>query len=299
MVLAILVGVAGASVGAWLIAWWAIERGLRPLTSLADELGRTRASDPHIDASPVYETEELAPITFALNALLARVHATVARERRFTDAAAHELRTPLAELRAICDVAARFPDTDRLSRGMLEVNAIGQEMSSLLEALLLATRGEHAAEKEPTTVSIAVHVHAAMERRAIDIRERGIESDLRLDETASWIAAPGVVEIIVRNLIDNAIQYTPQGGAVSIRVTSDAHGAILEIRNGPVDIRRDQLGSVFEPFWRADASRSDHERRGLGLSIVAAMAEATGLRCRVELTDDQVFALTIEPDDHA
>ncbi len=261
-----------------------VRRGLRPLHRLRGELSGIDAQQPAMSSAEEPWPLELRPIVAALQGLLERLRSALERERRFTDAAAHELRTPIAELRTIADVADRWPDPERLRHGMAEARTIAQEMEALLESLLAAARGEDpGAAGSPETVALLPLARSIAER-CEGMRRRGVTCELAGDEAASWTAPRGAILAIVRNLVQNAAEHTLDGG--SIRITASANGgrAGLQIENGPVALDPADLGRLGEPFWRGDRSRSDRAHRGLGLAIVASMCEALHLERRVTMT---------------
>ena len=292
---AVVAGTVVSGLGAMMVVRVAVGRGLRPVVELAS---RVRAM-PVGEFGPVdrsgAEAAELAPITESVNDLLGRVRAAVARERRFTDAAAHELRTPVAELRMIAEVAARFPDPERSARGVEEAGAIGREIAELLEALLVATRGEATISGASEPARIGPVVSAAVERWREKLDQRGVSVSMEVDAAASWDVPPGAATMIVRNLVDNAADYTPPGGSIRIVATAGSAGAQVEVRNAPVDLTEEQAAHLFEPFWRADASRTDRAHRGLGLAIVATQCEASGLRCGARITREGELVMSIAP----
>ncbi len=263
-----------------------VRRGLRPLRRLRGELSGIDARQPAMPSAAESYPAELRPIIAALQGLLARLRAAMERERRFTDAAAHELRTPLAELRTMADVADRWPDPQRLRHGVAEARAIAQEMEALLESLLAAARGETlGAAGHAEAMALLPLARSISDRAADGMRRRGVTCELAGDETASWTAPRGAILAIVRNLVQNAAEHTLAGGSICITATAGGGHAGLRIENGPVALEPADLDHLDEPFWRGDPARSDRGHRGLGLAIVASLCEAIGLERRVTMSD--------------
>lgn len=290
LVLGGLLAAAGTSAAVWI----GVRRGLVPirrLTSALDGLGPRQLAMPTA-AGP--EPEELRPITAAVEGLLGRLRAAIERERRFTDAAAHELRTPLAELRTITDVADRWPEPERLRRSVAEARSIAAEMESLLESLLAAARGgEACASQTPEPVALLPLARAVTDGRLGDLRARGVSWVFEGDENARWTAPRGAVLAIVRNLIGNAAEYTPDGGSVRVSASANGAGTAFEVENGPVSLGPADTDRLFEPFWRAEASRSDRGHRGLGLAIVASLGDALRLRREAGITPERRLRITL------
>lgn len=216
------------------------------------------------------------------------------RERRFTDAAAHELRTPIAELRTISDVADRWPEPERLRRSVTEARAIADEMEALLESLLAVARGGKAYESQPAeSVMVLPLARSIAESKLEQFRRRGVSCALDGEDDAHWHGPRGAILAILRNLIENAAEYTPDGGSVRISATTNDGSTSFAIENGPMSLQPDQAVHIFEPFWRADTARSDREHRGLGLSIVATLADALQLRRDVAVTPERRLRISL------
>jgi signal transduction histidine kinase len=196
----------------------------------------------------------------------------------------------LAELRATAEFAVRWPEIGQATASLTDMLCIGREMERLVESLLLISRGNAAAvEGDRDRVPVAPIVHDCLERADGSISEKGLKLNVDLDERSTLQAPPDVVEIMVRNLIDNAVQYTPADGSVTIRDEGGTNGTpTLIVENDPVDLVEEDLPRLFEPFWRGEGSRSDREHVGLGMAVVHQIARATGLRVDAGLTGDRL-----------
>src|SRR4029434_3384137 len=106
------------------------------------------------------------------------------------------------------------------------------------------------------------------------------------NDDLAWHGPPGVIIAIVRNLNDTAAEYTPVWGAVRVRADANHDSTAFEVENGPVSLKTSEVDRMFEPFWRADGSRSDRNHRGLGLTIVESLASAMKLDRDVAMTAD-------------
>jgi len=233
---------------------------------------------------------ELAPVYRELNGMLERVEQTLVRERLFADAAAHELRTPLAELRTAAEVALRWPDLDRAEPALREALVIGNEMERLVDSLLLISRGQAAATwARGAAAPLGPIVRGCLERVDDSIVAKGLTVDVTLNGAATLGAPSDAVEIIVRNLISNAVHYTPARGSILIgNGQGTGGGAALYVENGPVELDAADVPRLFEPFWRREGARSDRRHSGLGLAVVDQIARAIGLRVEAELAGDRL-----------
>lgn len=275
--------------GAAAAVWAMVGRGLRPLRGVAEQAARIDAGTLSARFGSDVPTE-LGPIVTRLNELLARLEAAFARERRFTAAAAHELRTPIAELRAMAEVAIRWPG-EAPQQGMSDVLAVARNMEALAASLLALSRcesGQEQAAREP--VDLAASVGRAWEAVARRAAERGITLDVRTDgNVATALADPAMLDAVARNLLDNAVEYAPSGTRIACQV-GDGRLAVTNAQEGLSDA---DVASVFEPFWRRDKARTGGTHAGLGLSLVKAYAAAMGAQARAALTADRQFRIEL------
>ena len=260
--------------GAWI--WFATWRGLKPLDEVATEIGK-RAPE-HLDpVAPAAAPREIRPLIDALNTLFGRVGQTLDNERRFTADAAHELRTPLAAITAQAQVAARARDAAERDHALAQLTTSARRASHLVEQLLTLARLDPAAQLPLSQLRLdtlaaeicADHGAAALEKQIT------LELDAPVAVTVS--ANEAMLRILLRNLIDNAVRYTPTGGKVGVGVTART----LTVSDS---------GPGIPAAQRADALRRLHrlagqeiEGSGLGLSIVARIAELHG--AHLELAD--------------
>jgi len=189
--------------------------GLQPLDSLTKQIGvldATGAKRQFVEQSP---TKELQPVYTALKAMLERIEATIARERAFADAAAHELRTPLAELRAIARWRS-VAEPQRTEAALRDALAIAGEMERLVESLLQISRA--AVGKVSSPQRIAPIVDQLLSRHASIISSKRLRITSSIDPEAALHAGEAAMRCILGNLIDNAVSHTPAEGSVAVRI---------------------------------------------------------------------------------
>lgn len=296
LLVALGVGALIAASGTAAALWVGIGRGLAPIGRLRAEVDGFETDGYSGSALAGAYPEELRPIVGALHRLFERVAAAMDRERRFTDAAAHELRTPIAELRTVSEVAIRQPDGERLLRSAQSSREIAIEMEALLEDLLAVARGGQGKLRGCGTserVALLEAARGASSSREDDLRARGVGLEIQGDADACWSGPRGAVLAVVRNLVMNACEYTPNGGCLRITATGNGAGAALLVENGPVSLSESDVERMFEPFWRADESRTDRRRRGLGLAIVASFVEGLGLKREAALSPEGLLRIRV------
>ncbi len=265
-----------------------VTRGLSPLGRLSEDLRGIRADqlDQRLETSHL--PAELMPVGESLNAWLQRLEESFDRERRFSSHAAHELRTPLAELRAMAELGAMFPE-EATQEKFREMLAVSEELSVLLERLSLLARAE--AGRQPASrapVDLEAAVATALGRLSAKAEERGIRFDKTIDP-APFESDPVLWGTLLQNLAGNAVSHAPAGSLVTIT----AGPGTITVTNPAPDLSREDLDRMFEKFWRKDAAHTGSEHSGLGLSIVQAIARMLGGGCSATISPDQMLTITV------
>jgi len=271
-----------------------VRRGLRPLHALAHEADAiTAASLDHrftLDRLP----SELRPIGQRLNDLLNRIDQAFARERRFTADVAHELRTPIAELRTLAEVALKWPDKSAAERNFRDTLAVAAQMESLVTTLLAIARSQSGViSAQLQAVDLAAILQQTWRPHAVAAAQRNLSISWRLPQSAAVRADPAMLAPLLDNLISNAVAYTPAGGQIEFAITFSAEGTRLGITNTCENLTVADLPHLFEPFWRKDPARTSGMRCGLGLSLVAAYASAMGITVSTELPAAGRFGIVL------
>lgn len=273
----LLVGaIALAALGAFV--YLGVRAGLAPLRRLGVSVAEVDASSLAtrfpIETWPV----ELQPIVARLNDLLSRLELAFARERRFTAAAAHELRTPLAELRALAEVNLTTPgsaaEAEQSWRDTLST-VIG--MQSLASRLLDLTRTEDATRVlHPTNVPLAQAIAEAWKpwQRRADAHQ--IESRVTLVPNLEAEVDPAVLGIILANLCGNAVEHSPESSTVRIEGTRTSDGIRLHFENETNELTAAELPHMFKRSWRKEDAFDHGEHHGLGLTLAAEFANLVG-----------------------
>jgi two-component system sensor histidine kinase QseC len=261
--------------GAWV--WLATRHGLRPLDVVAEQIA---ARGPeHLDpVQPATAPEEIRPLVESINHLFARVEQAIEAEKRFTADAAHELRTPLAALSAQAQVALRARDADEQRHAIDQLITSSRRGARLVDQLLTLARVDPNEAPPGGTVDL----YGLAEEICIQHGAVAIENDvtLELDATPAIVAGdPDMLRILLRNLVDNAIRYTPAGGHVTVAVKEHTL-TVTDTGPGIPDAERER---VFNRFHRL--AGQEKEGSGLGLSIVARIAERHS--ARIQLADGE------------
>ncbi|WP_180138947.1 HAMP domain-containing sensor histidine kinase [Acinetobacter sp. YH12043] len=251
----------------WLILRFAIKRQLRPLNKISREIGSKSAQDLTPVQSPDPEITELQPIVRQLNAMLSRLGKSLAAEQRFTADASHELRSPLSAIQMRLQVLKRKYQEDAQLRQALQMiqNDVNRG-TQILENLLLLARldPEHAEQLPKQQVNLKVLVQEVLQALQPFAQEKEIHWNLKLEDAVIEANAELIFSCI-RNLVDNAIRYTPMQGQVEIRTIVEGQNLQLMIENSGEGIQEEVVQRLGERFYRALGTRT--QGSGLGLSI--------------------------------
>jgi len=256
----------------FLLLWFSIRKGLHPLANLSQEISKRQPDNlAQIDASSV--PDEVQPIVTALNDLLARMEQTLDSERRFTEDAAHQLRTPLAALQAQL-YAARHAQTEAPHQLALEQMQHSVERGIRLVNQLLTLARLDPKQARPEFAS--VHLDQLTETVCAELAPLALQREQTL-ELAAAPDLPAVtgnadlLAMLITNLVDNAIHYTQHSGNILVSLTADDSGVQLAVSDDGPGIAPDQRQRVFERFYRI--AQQNQPGTGLGLAICQRVAD--------------------------
>jgi signal transduction histidine kinase len=259
------------------LGWLVAGRVLRKLRTITAAARSISASSLHARLTLAGPDDELKELGDTFDGLLARLEAAFGAQRQFVANASHELRTPLARQRTLIEVALADPEPSvgALQDVCARVLATGEQQERLIEALLTLARSQRGLDRrEP--MDLAVIAAEVLEARRPEAERRGLTVDADL-QPAPALGDARLSERLAANLVDNAMRHNVAHGTIQVATEVVAGHAVLAVRNtGPV-VPPDQVPRLFQPFQRSGAGRTGtREGQGLGLSIVAAIAEAHG-----------------------
>jgi len=255
--------------------WWVVSGSLEPVARVRSQVARRQADD----LSPVSEAglpDEVRPLVHELNLLFGRVRTAFDAQQNFVADAAHELRTPLAALRLQAQSLDRAADPDARKVAVGRLTAGIDRATRLVEQLLVLARQEASAANGVATRPVDL---AELARRTVGdlvglAQEKEVDLGLQHADAASVEGQPDALHILLRNLVENAVKYTPHGGTVDIAVRADKDSAEVIVEDSGPGIPPDERERVFDRFYRV--AGSDAAGSGLGLAIIKAIAERHG-----------------------
>ena len=273
-----------------------VQRGLKPLRTIGEEVGELDASN----LSHRFETErlpgELLVIGEGLNDLLCRLEGAFAREHRFAGNAAHELRTPLAELKAIVQVGTGWhpkdlPEDDP-RRYFTDAESTIQRMERLVVTLLSLIR------HEPGEVEVTMEKTDLVQftRKAVELPQGGGSGrtiHVVAPDELIVMADTGLLHGILTNLLANSREYSPDESEIQCVVEEEAGYAVITLQNTCENVSEEDMDRLWEPFWRGSSSRSDPEHQGLGMSLVATYATCMKWRVAAALPRPDCFEVKV------
>ena len=238
---------------------------------------------------------ELKSICGRLNELLSRLEMAFARERCFSADVAHELRTPIAELRSLAEVALKWPSADPAAvSGFQEALDIAVQMQGIVNGLLAITRCEARTQtisRQPLAASQMVRdAWKPFEARAA---EKHLKLEWALADLPPVNSDSAMLGLILTNLFSNAVEYTPRDGVVKIGLSPNHGGLDLTVSNSTQNVIAADLPHFFERFWRKDSARSSSEHSGIGLSVAQAFAQALGLSLEASLPASSTLCMRL------
>ena len=269
-----------------------VRRAFAPVEALSDKAAEINASslNTRFDASGL--PGELVPIAVRLNELLARLERSFDRERQFSADVAHELRTPIAELRNLAEVARKWPDT-RSAEHDRDVEAISRQMEGIVSRLLALVRSDTGAlnvNAEPVDlVDLLKQCWKPLEATSA---ERRLQIAFRLAPSAPAVADPVLVKSILTNIMQNAVEYSPAGGSVEVELVHANGLNTLRVSNKAEQLAPSDVSHLFDRFWRHDASRTGTTHAGLGLPLARSFATSLGGELDASLVD-RVLTMTL------
>jgi heavy metal sensor kinase len=266
--------------------YWLSSRALAPVDRMIESSRQISFTNLHRRLVVPRTGDELQRLSETLNQMIQRLETAYLSVVQFTGDASHELRTPVAFIRTTAEVALVQPRTPESYRSALSaIHEESERITEIIEQLLILARAD-ADRYALNLVQIDVRepVSHALSKILPLAAEKGVKlhAELPEDEAAVFGDAASLLRLFLI-LLDNALKYTPEGGAVTVRISNDAGRISVAVRDSGIGIAESELDKIFDRFYQADKARSrDSGGSGLGLSIGRWIAEAHRAEIRVE-----------------
>jgi signal transduction histidine kinase len=290
--IAIVLGLAGGS--------WLTHRALTPIRQLIAGLQEVISTGKFDQRMPVRAgNDELTQLARLFNQMLEKNAGLIRGMREALDNVAHDLRTPLARLRATAEGALQSPDDvavfrEALSDALEESDRVLTMLSTVMD-ISEAEVGLMKLERIP--VNLSDFVGAAIELYQFVAEDKGIKVTMNIPKELTCYADPNRLRQVLVNLLDNALKYTPKDGQVQFSAHVRAAGVIIEVKDNGMGISQEELPRIWERLYRSDKSRTQRGL-GLGLSLVKAIVEAHEGSVSVisQVTGGSTFRVTLPPE---
>ena len=258
------------------LIWLTVGRGLLPVKRVAQEVQARDAAA----LAPITDDglpQEIRPLTHALNDLLARLDHALDAQRAFVADAAHELRTPLTALKLQIQLAERAGDEQERRAAFAELRQGFERAMHLVQQLLTLARQEPGASGTiRATVELTSLARSVVSDLAALAAARQIDLGLAQQADAHASGDPDALRILLNNLVENAIRYTPEGGKVDVSVQLENDAPVIRVQDTGLGIPPQELARVFDRFYRVPGTGASGS--GLGLAIVRQIADAHDIK---------------------
>ena len=263
------------------IVWWVVSASLAPVARVRRQVAQRQADDL-TEVSEAGLPEEIRPLVHELNLLFARVRQAFDAQQRFVADAAHELRSPLAALKLQALGLQRAPDDAAREVAVGRLTAGIDRATRLVEQLLILARQQAsmAAGSKVAGIALADLVRVSIADSVSAAQARHIDLGLVHADDGRISGHPEALRILVRNLLDNAIKYTPGGGKVDVEVRPEADALVVSVQDSGPGIPPADLERVLDRFYRVAGTQSTGS--GLGLAIVKSIADLHGAQLALD-----------------
>jgi heavy metal sensor kinase len=266
--------------------YWMSRRALAPVDEITQIARQIGAQNLAMRLAVPQTGDELERLATTLNEMLSRLDAAFQRITQFTADASHELRTPVSVMRTSAELTLRKPRTEAEYREALaQILHESEKVSRLIEQLLLLARTDSGSRTIPITrTNLNEILERAWRHAGILAEAKHLKSEDCVPAAPVWVRGdPASLERLFLILLDNAVKYTAEGGRIELRLSTVDDFAVTEIRDTGIGIASEDLGHIFDRFYRADRARSrETGGAGLGLAIGHWIAEAHGGEIRVQ-----------------
>lgn len=267
------------------VARYLADRNIRPILDIIETANRITKQNLSERVALPKTHDELFTLAKAVNDLLDRMQNAFEREKQFTNDASHELRTPLSVIKGTLEVLVRKPRKEeeykeKINYCISEINS----MSERVDQLLLLARFDKAniSLRKQTLPAISLIDNAIHRHRKL-IEEKNIQIIMEDKVGAEVVTDPYYMDMIMENIISNALKYSSPGSTVEIRTLRFNGRVAIEVLDYAGGIKEEHLEAVFNPFFRSEALSHKHiTGSGLGLSIVKKASEVLGVKVKLE-----------------
>jgi signal transduction histidine kinase len=283
----------GAAIGGHLL----MAGPLRPVVALTEQAERIGRKELGERLPIIHSGDELQRLSLALNRMIDRLEEALTHNQRFSADASHELRTPLTIIRGELEALIEIPGLNKQAvEGISSALDESDRMSRIVHNLMTISRLDGGGERiDMLPIELAGILKTTLEHMSLLADEKGIV--MTCDAAAPvWVTGDTMrLKQVIVNIVDNAIKYTPEGGDILVRLTTDDELAVLTVADTGIGIPAESLPLVFQRFYRTDKARSrESGGTGLGLAIVKAICSAHNGTVSIESAESKGTTLRVQ-----
>jgi signal transduction histidine kinase len=272
-----------------------VRKGFQFIRQLKEDVASLDANNLsarlNIDEAP----EEFDDLIARFNSTLAQLENAFSREKQFSSDVAHELKTPIAELRSMSEIALKWPgDANMCQKFFSDTLASSRQMQHIVDSLLSLARCENSRlVLEFSDISLNKLVANLVHQYEKDIEDKALSLTVSMPEDTYIKTSRIEFEIILNNLLANAFDYSTDNSQIILEVREEADYLVLSIQNTTTDIDQEDLTNMFNRLWRKSTSRSSTKHTGLGLSIVKAYADVLDIAVIAEIAGADTLTISL------
>lgn len=271
--------------GLYFVSRFLAGRSIKPIQEVTKTITRITKNNLKERVLLPQNKDEIYVLSTSFNDLLERIENAIDRERQFTSDASHELRTPLATLRGTLEVLIRKDRTqqeyeDKIKYSLAEIS----RMTVILEQLLLLARLDTKINKnESEFISLPTIVDESLTHNKSNIANKNLAVKFLFDESQNLQVPNYYTQLIVNNIVNNAIKYSPENGRLTIQLSNENNHVVCTIEDEGIGIKKEDINHIYDNFFRSNSLNHKHiSGNGLGLSIAKKGAEAIGAKLFIE-----------------
>ena len=272
----------------------ALNKGLNPLGDLKKQVSRLGPDNLHSNIVLGQETLELSPVVDQLNAMLERLNEAMERERQFTSNVAHELRTPISELRSLSEVGKKcFDRPETIERFFQEIRDTSLEMEHIIVNLLYLARCDAGTQMiSKSTVNLSNLLHKVIDRHQTTLNSRALHFNNNIKENIQVQSDPIMIEQIVQNMVNNAVTHADPNSEITVSLDHSQETQIT-VANKAASLEQTDLTKMFDRFWQKGQARTGGKHSGLGMSLINSFAKLLRYPLSTEL-NDEIYTISLK-----
>jgi two-component system sensor histidine kinase QseC len=278
-----------------LFVWIAVNRNLKPLKALEDEVKSISVSN--MSPVTVPDVTEIAAVAQTLNGMVGDLKEAFERERRFTSNVAHELRTPISEMRSLAEVALKYGiDLGEQERKNYEdILASAKEMQkTVINLLTLARCDSGYLQPKRARVELVPLIDSIWKELSETAKDKRIRTSHNLPSGLFVFTDEELLKLILQNLFCNAVVHAAEHGVIEWSASTNNGAFVFSISNSVENFSSEDLSNIFEPFWRKDEARTSGDgHSGLGLSLVKTLCDLLDFSIDARLGAPTLLTMTI------